>query len=138
MKMGLFDEIVSVIGKQLGGGQQNSIIEQAMAMINNPETGGLSGLVEKFRQGGLGDVVSSWVGTGANAPVSGDQISNVLGADKIQDIAAKLGFSGSQVSDGLAGILPQIIDKLTPEGSVPEGNSLAQSISGLAEKFLKG
>jgi len=136
--MGIFDEIVSVIGKQLGDGQNNSLIEQAMALINNPEMGGLSGLVDKFRQGGLGDMVSSWVGTGANEPVSADQISSVLGADKIQDIAANLGFSGSQVSDSLASILPQIIDKLTPEGSVPEGNSLAQSLSGLAEKFLKG
>lgn len=136
--MGLFDEVVSVIGKQLVGSQQNSLLEQAMAMINNPETGGLPGLIEKFQKGGLGDIVSSWVGTGANQSVSADQISATLGADQLQEIAGKLGVSENQVSGGLASLLPQMIDNLTPNGQVPEGNVLTQSISALAEKFLKG
>jgi uncharacterized protein YidB (DUF937 family) len=137
MKMGLFDEVVSIVGKQLGGGQQNSLMEQAMAMINNPEMGGLTGLIEKFQKGGLGEVVSSWVGTGANQPISADQIINALGADRIQEIAEKVGVSGNQVSDGLASLLPQMIDKLTPNGQIPEGNVLEKGLSALAEKFLK-
>lgn len=136
--MGLFDEVVSIVGKQLGGGQQSGLIEQAMAMINNPEMGGLAGLIAKFQKGGLGDVVSSWVGTGANQSVSADQIINALGADRVQEIAGKVGLSGNQVSDGLASLLPQIVDKLTPDGNIPEGNALEQGISSLAEKFLKG
>jgi uncharacterized protein YidB (DUF937 family) len=136
--MGLFDEVASIVGKQLGGGQQNSLIEQAMAMINNSEMGGLTGLIEKFQKGGLGEVVSSWVGTGANQPVSADQIINALGADRVQEIAEKVGLSGNQVSDGLASLLPQIIDKLTPNGQIPDGNVLGQGISALTEKFLKG
>jgi hypothetical protein len=78
------------------------------------------------------------VGRDAATKVSGDQISNALGADKVQDIAGKLGVSGNQVSDGLASLLPQIIDKLTPHGQVPEGNVLDRGISALADKFLKG
>jgi len=140
MKIGLFDEVVSIVGKQLGGGdgQQNNLIEQAMAMINNPAMGGLPGKIEKFQKGGLGEIVSSWVGTGANQPVSADQISAALGADRIQEMAGNAGVSGNQMSDALASLLPQMIDKLTPNGQVPEGNALTQGISALAEKFLKG
>lgn len=139
MKVGLFDEVVSIVGKQLGGdGQQNNLIEQAMAMINNPAMGGLPGLIEKFQKGGLGEIVSSWVGTGANQPVSADQISAALGADRIREMAGNAGVSGNQMSDALASLLPQMIDKLTPDGRVPEGNALTQGISALAEKFLKG
>lgn len=137
--MGLLDEVVSIVGKQFSGdSQQNNLLGQVMAMMNNPEMGGLQGLIEKFQKGGLGEVVSSWVGTGDNLPVSANQISTMLGADKIQEIAGKAGISGNQVSDGLASLLPQLIDKLTPNGQVPEGNSLEGSISALAEKFLKG
>lgn len=135
--MGLFDEVVSVVGK-LAGGQQNSLVEQAIAMINNPQIGGLSGLIEKFKTNGLGDVVSSWVSTGSNLPVSAEQINSALGAESIQDIAGKIGVSGDQVSSSLAGLLPQLIDKLTPDGKVPEGNALSASLTSLAQKFLQG
>src|SRR5512145_1846953 len=136
--MGLFDEVVSVVGKQLGGGQQNSLVEQAIAMINNPQIGGLSGLIEKFQKNGLGEIASSWVGTSSNLPVSADQISSALGADSIRDIAGKIGVSGDQVSSSLAGLLPQLIDQLTPDGKVPEGNALSASLTSLAQKFLQG
>lgn len=82
--------------------------------------------------------MSSWVGTGANQPVSADQISAALGADRIREMVGKAGVSGNQMSDALASLLPQMIDKLTPNGQVPEDNALTQGISALAEKFLKG
>ena len=135
--MGLFDEVVSVVGK-LAGGQQNSLVEQAIVMINNPQIGGLSGLIEKFKTNGLGEIVSSWVSTGSNLPVSAEQISSTLGADSIQDIAGKIGVSGDQVSSSLAGLLPQLIDQLTPDGKVPEGNVLSANLTSLAKKFLQG
>jgi len=86
----------------------------------------------------LGDIVSSWVGTGANASVSGEQITNTLGADKIKEIAGKLGISDDQVSGGLAVLLPHIIDKLTPDGKVSDGGVLEQGLSSLLQKFAKG
>lgn len=136
--MGLFDEIVSVVGKQLAGDQQNSLIEQAIAMINNPETGGVSGLMEKFQKNGLGEIVSSWIGTGSNLPISADQITNTLGIESIRDIAGKIGIPGDQVSDSLASLLPQLIDQLSPAGKLPEGNILGGTLATLAQKFLKG
>ena len=71
-------------------------------------------------------------------PVSPDQINNVLGTESITEIAGKVGVSRNQISEGLASILPQIIDKLTPDGKVPEGGMLENSLSALAGKFLKG
>jgi len=135
--MGLFDEVVSVVGK-LAGRQQNSLVEQAIAMINNPQIGGLSGLIEKFKTNGLGEVVSSWIGTGSNLPVTADQISSLLGADGLRDIASKAGVSPEQVSGHLADILPRLIDQLTPDGKLPEGNALRAGLASLAQKFLQG
>ena len=136
--MGLFDKIVSVLGdKAPDGSAQGGLFDQVTGLINDPEIGGLPGLISKFEKGGLGEIVSSWVGTGANAPVSGDQITNTLGIDKIRDIAGKLGMSDNQVSDALASLLPQIVDKLTPNGKVPDGDTLEQTLGSLLQKFTK-
>ena len=136
--MGLLDKIVSVLGdKAPDGSAQGGLFDQVTGLINDPEIGGLPGLISKFEKGGLGEIVSSWVGTGANAPISGDQITNTLGIDKIRDIAGKLGMSDGQVSDALASLLPQIVDKLTPNGKVPNGDTLEQTLGSLLQKFTK-
>jgi uncharacterized protein YidB (DUF937 family) len=132
--MGLLDGLMgSVLGKVLGGGQQgNGLMDMAMGLLNNPQSGGLSGLLEKFKASGLGEQAASWVGTGENAPVSGDQIQNALGGDFINQIAGKLGVDASQASAGLAQFLPTLIDKLTPNGAVPaDDDQLAQGLAGL-------
>ena len=107
-----------MVGGQLfGGASQGGLMEQVLGLINNPQTGGLGGLVEMFKSKGLGDAVSSWISTGENQPVSDDQITSALGSNTIQEISQKLGISGTDASNGLAALLPQIIDKLTPDGS---------------------
>jgi uncharacterized protein YidB (DUF937 family) len=136
--MGFLDKVVSVLGGGAPGSETGSgLFDQVVGLINNPNIGGLSGLISKFEQGGLGEVISSWVGTGANAPVTGDQIANTLGAEQIRAIAGKLGMTDEQVSSGLAALLPQVIDKLTPDGKVPDGDTLQQSLGGLLQTFLK-
>ncbi|MEO6022804.1 MAG: YidB family protein, partial [Burkholderiales bacterium] len=81
---------------------------------------------------GLADQAQSWVSTGQNMPVSGEQMHNVLGADMIQKIAAKLGIDPSQASEGMAHLLPNLIDKLTPNGAVPQsGSELEQGFARL-------
>jgi uncharacterized protein YidB (DUF937 family) len=134
--MGFLDEITKVVGSQLiGGASQGGLMEQVLGLVNNAETGGLSGLIEMFKSKGLGDVMSSWVGTGENQPVSGDQLASALGSNTIQEIAQKLGISGTDASSGLAALLPQVIDKLTPDGTVPEDGLLAQGLSILKQKL---
>jgi uncharacterized protein YidB (DUF937 family) len=136
--MGLFDEITKTMRTQiLGGASQGGLMEQVLGLINNPETGGLGGLIETFKSKGLSDVISSWIGTGQNQPVSGEQIANALGDDKIREIAQKLGLSGADASSGLAELLPQLIDKLTPDGTVPEDGLLEQGLAILKGKIMR-
>lgn len=137
--MGLLDKVASIVSDNISGSTENKgLLEQALNLINDPAIGGVSGLINKFQNGGLGEIISSWVGTGANQPISADQIINALGPDQIHKIADKLGVSDNQLSDGLASVLPQIIDKLTPDGKVPEGDILNQGISLLSKQFLNG
>jgi uncharacterized protein YidB (DUF937 family) len=135
--MGFLDEIVKAgASRLLGGSGQGGLMEQVLGLINNSETGGLTGLAETFKNKGLGDAMSSWIGTGENKPVSGEAIANTLGSDKIQEIASKLGISNAEASSGLAALLPQVIDKLTPDGKVPEGGLLEQGLNILKQKLL--
>lgn len=109
-------------GKQQQGGGLGALLPVVVGMLaNDSKLGGLGGLLEKFNQAGLGDMAKSWVGTGENAPVTGDQIGQVLGGDVLGDLASKLGMSHSDAAGSLAQMLPGIIDKLTPHGQAPAG-----------------
>jgi uncharacterized protein YidB (DUF937 family) len=128
--MGLLDGLLEgVAGKFLGGEGSNPLLGMVGNLLSGSQGGGLSGLIQSFKSKGLGDIVSSWVGTGENLPISGQQIQEVLGSGQIQQMAEKLGTSREEVSGGLAGLLPQIIDKLTPDGSVPESGLLEKALS---------
>lgn len=128
--MGILDAVLGVIkgqaGNAAGAGSDNGILDAVIGMINDPQAGGLTGLVEKISQGGLAEQVASWVSTGNNLPISAEQIQSALGSPLIQDLAAKLGINTADVAGSLASMLPQIIDKLTPDGQVPQDNSLLE------------
>ena len=131
--MGFLDGIAKgVLDKISGGGAQNPLIETVMGLISNPETGGLQGMLETFKSKGLGEIISSWIGTGENQAISKDQILEALGKDQIQKMAEKVGISQEEASGGLASLLPEIIDKLTPNGKLPEGG-----LSDLVTKMMK-
>jgi uncharacterized protein YidB (DUF937 family) len=109
--MGFLD---GVIGGFVGG-EMATVVNRLIA-----EQGGLSGLVSKFEQGGLGSTVQSWIGTGPNAAVSGEQIHNALGSDLMQQLAAKTGLSPQELAQKLSQVLPEVVDKLTPGGTIPK------------------
>jgi uncharacterized protein YidB (DUF937 family) len=130
--MGLFDSVVGALaGGQSGNGSQ--LLDVVMQLINS-QPGGLGGLVQRFQQGGLGEIVNSWVSTGQNLPVSPEQLQSVLGGGQLQDIAAHLGMSPEQATGGLADLLPQMVDKLTPNGRLPEGGDLLTQGLGMLQK----
>jgi uncharacterized protein YidB (DUF937 family) len=135
--MGLFDSVVGALaGGQSGNG--NQLLDVVMQLINS-QPGGLAGLVQSFQQGGLGEIVNSWVSTGQNLPVSAEQLQSVLGGGQLQDIAAQLGMSPEQATGGLADLLPQVVDNLTPTGQLPEGGDLlAQGLDMLKKGGLFG
>ncbi len=135
--MGLLDQLKEGLAAKLGGkGGLNDMVEHAMNLVNNPATGGLNGLIETFKSKGLGDIMSSWISTGKNLPISADQIKQALGSDKIQQIAEKVGVSKDAALQNLSQLLPQIIDKLTPDGKLPEADKLGETLSMLKKKFL--
>lgn len=138
--MGLLDGLAGqVLGGLLGGGQGgqgNQLLQLALALIQNQQ-GGLGGLLQQFQRAGMGDQAASWVSTGENMPISGDQLSQALGGGAIGNIASQLGLSQEQTSGALASVLPQLIDQLTPEGKVTEGDALQQALGGLAGKLFR-
>ena len=118
--MSLFDSVLSAVSNHVE--QQGGIAKVLSGLLaNNGELGGLNGLVDKFNQAGMGEVVSSWIGTGANQPISGDQLSQVLGGDMLGKVAGQLGMDPAQLSGQLSAMLPGLVDQLTPNGAIPQG-----------------
>ena len=153
--MGLLESMLgSVLGGQQRAGEASGGLGSLISMVaNNPQLmqavtamlsndggqGGLGGLIAKFQQAGLGDVVGSWVGGGQNQPVSGEQLTDVLGADTMAGLAEKLGVSQDDAAAQLSDILPGLVDKLTPQGQAPasglgNGGDLIGMLAGLLQK----
>ncbi len=132
----------SILGSVLGGQQQqaqNPLLSIAMSLLaNNGQQGGLQGLMGAFNQAGLGPVLQSWIGSGQNMPISGDQLQQVLGSGALGDIARQLGMSQGDASNQLSALLPELVDKLTPQGQAPQGGlGNANDIMGLLGQLMK-
>ena len=136
--MGFFNEVAGGLLKQVFSSQDNQsgMLESIMGFLKSSESGGAEGLLNTFNENGRGDVMSSWIGKGENLPISPEQIQQVLGSDQVQQIAEKLGISTDEASSGLAEMLPKIVDKLTPEGSLPTQDLLHQGLGMIAEKLF--
>jgi uncharacterized protein YidB (DUF937 family) len=135
--MGLLDGLLENV---LGTGaqqSQGSMMQVALQVLQ--QNGGLPGIISKFENGGMAAHVGSWVGTGANMPINGSQLQEILGSGSIGEIAQKLGLSHADASSGLAQVLPQVISKLTPDGQVPADHAdlLAQARA-MMEKMHPG
>ncbi len=133
--MGLLDSVMGALG---GAGGNNAMLDVVMQMLSNKGgNGGLAGLVQAFQQNGLGEQMNSWISTGQNLPISPDQIKAALGSGQLGQIAGQLGMNESQAAGGLADLLPQVIDKLTPNGQLPQGDDLmAQGLELLKGKLF--
>ena len=113
--MGLLDGIAGqVLGKMMG--DKGGMAQIALDMFN--QHGGIGGVLDKFKEGGLAEQAASWVGKGENLPVSADQISSVLGSGAIAEMAAKFGIDPATLSAQIAEHLPTVVDKMTPNGAV--------------------
>ena len=120
-------DILNTIQSALGGGKKKDDLKSTdMSLLGGQ--GGLQNLVGQFTSKGLGDVVGSWVSTGKNLPVTGDQLQNVLGKDTIGNLASKLGMDKGALTSQLSNLLPDVVDKLTPDGKVPEGDIMSKGM----------
>jgi len=136
--MGLLDKL---LGGQAGGLAEMAMknpqaISAVLSLLSSKDasvggTGGLAGLVQSFQSKGMGDMISSWISTGPNPPVTAGQISEVLGHDTLTQFAQKAGVSHGEAGGLLANLLPAVIDHLTPQGNVPDANTLESALGGL-------
>jgi uncharacterized protein YidB (DUF937 family) len=117
---------LGALGELLGGGQgqgsQADLLKLVLGLLaGNGQGGGLAGLVQSFQQAGLGDQISSWIGSGQNLPVSGEQLGQVFGSEQMSQMAERMGLSTGDLGAQLSQLLPQAVDKLTPGGQMPDG-----------------
>ncbi|MFZ3088258.1 MAG: YidB family protein [Methylotenera sp.] len=117
--MGLFDSVAGAVLSKLGG-DKGTMVQVAMDLFN--QNGGLAGVLEKFKTGGFAEQADSWVSKGENLSISAEQITQVLGSNTITNIADKLGMDPDEISTKIAEYLPQVIDKMTPDGEVNAGS----------------
>ncbi|HUM07116.1 MAG TPA: YidB family protein [Terriglobales bacterium] len=134
--MGFLDNLESQAVTSLLGNSSNPLATNILQMIQN-QPGGLQGLVQSFHDKGLGGVVSSWVSTGQNLPISADQIHQVLGSDTVKQLAASAGISPDLAGSSVAQLLPTIVDKLTPNGEVGDHSSVMDMVGGLLQSFTQ-
>jgi len=109
--MGMFD---GLLGGIVGAGMVsvvNSVLEKH---------GGVQGVVNEFERNGLGTTVRSWVSTGPNQPVSPEDVQRALGPELLQQLSQKSGVPVQDLSRKLAEVLPQAVDKMTPDGAIPK------------------
>lgn len=124
------------LGNLAGGGQNANLIGAIAGLVGSRDIGGLSGLAQLFQQRGYGDTVNSWVSPGENQPISPQALQNVLGEERVQQVAERAGVSREEASRGLADLLPQLVDRLTPDGQMPDNNSSMDLLSQLAGRFM--
>jgi uncharacterized protein YidB (DUF937 family) len=131
--MGLFDSLAKqALGGIMGGNQQGDMLS---GLLN--QAGGLDGLKDRFQQVGLGEVFASWVSTGANQPVQPSQLEGALGSDAIQNLASKVGFDVKNLLPLLSQFLPQVIDQLTPNGSIDETHPSSEKLQSVLSSVMK-
>jgi uncharacterized protein YidB (DUF937 family) len=130
--MGLLDSILGSISNS-NSGSGNPLLDAVMRLVNDPAHGGLPGLVQSFQQRGLGGLVDSWVSTGQNLPISPDQLSHGLGRDKLGSLAQSLGMDQGELSSKLSELLPNVVDKLTPNGHVPDSGDLGSLLASVTK-----
>lgn len=128
--MGLLDQLNGALNEK-------GSVDYLAIMQWVEQQGGISGLLEKFRQSGLTDVVQSWIGSGQNFPISSDQVQQVLSSNVLQQLATKLGIDSQMASGIVAQFLPEIVNKLSPDGLEPNNTDIISTgLSMLKNKFF--
>ncbi len=135
--MGLLDQLGQAAAGMMGGGNdQNPLMQAVVGLLGQQSAvGGLGGLIQAFQKNGLGEIVNSWVSTGKNLPISPEQIQQGLGNDLLKQLASQVGLSPEATGGQLANLLPGLVDKLTPEGKLPDTTLIEQGLNLLRGKL---
>ena len=129
--MSMFDLIINESSEKFNLGDKAGILLTSLLnLITDQSQGGFAGFLNRFRQVGLGDVVDSWIGRGANTPLSGEQVESALGTETTDEMARQAGVDASVARAALGRMIPAVVDQLTPDGAIPTENDLLSRIGG--------
>src|SRR5687768_15970278 len=117
----MFETIINEAREKFSlGDKAGTLLVSLLGLLANPENGGLSGFIERFRDAGLGDRADSWISTADNAPVSDEEIESALGAETIEAVAAQSEVDNATAAAALGFMTPRVVDALTPDGAIPD------------------
>ena len=120
--MGLLDSVIGALSGVTRGSGRGDMLGSVLRLLADDGGGpGVNDIIERFEQHGRFDIVSSWIARGENLPISADELHTVLGTETLDGIAGQLGLSRRVTAERLSQMLPYVLDKLTPNGRVPEG-----------------
>lgn len=130
--MSLFDSIIGSVGEKFGlsSDKTGSLLTALLGLISDPQNGGFTGFVDRFKTAGLGDKISSWISSGENTEISNEEVESALGTDTLNSVAENAGVDKETATSALGFMMPQVVDKLTPDGEIPDESSLLSKLSG--------
>jgi uncharacterized protein YidB (DUF937 family) len=129
--MGILDEVTAKLGGQHG--QEGGIASLQKLFSSN---GGLQGMTSKLTNSGLGHQVQSWIGTGENQPVSGQQVQQAMDQNDVHQMAKNAGMSDKETCDQVAKAMPEMVNQATPQGQIPQQDPFAKGMDSI-KKMLK-
>jgi uncharacterized protein YidB (DUF937 family) len=132
--MGLLDGILGSLMGSLNQNQSSNLLSSVSSLLQG--AGGIEGLLGKFSGHGLGDLVKGWISTGPNPPATAQHVEQVFGAEKLSQIAAQVGIPVGDISGHIAQLLPQLVDKLTPNGQLPAAHEAQSGLASLLQGGL--
>lgn len=132
----MFDSIIKEVQEKFNlGDKAASLLSSLLGLIANPASGGFGGFIGRFKEAGLGDLVESWITTGDNTPISNNQLESALGKDTIKEVAEQAGIDKTKATSALGFMTPRVVDELTPDGEIPDEESLLSRVRGFLSDF---
>jgi uncharacterized protein YidB (DUF937 family) len=122
-------------GSSGAGGGIADVLGQVLGGSSRGAAGGLGGLLEQLQRTGFGEQADSWVSRGANKPISPDAMTQVFGHEGLEQISRQAGISPEEASRGLSALLPEVVDRMTPDGTVPDADALAKSVDDFVRRL---
>jgi uncharacterized protein YidB (DUF937 family) len=132
MRVGLFDEFAKQVAQSAQSFADGTTPELAQGFLDLlQERGGLDGLIRRFQEEGLGDVIASWISTGTNQPITPEQLARVLDPEQLRELSRQAGVALTRLPEALAALVPTLVDRLTPDGEIPGPYQLLRMVMGL-------
>jgi uncharacterized protein YidB (DUF937 family) len=127
----MFSSIIDGVNEKFDlGDKAGALISAILALMTDSENGGLAGFINRFREVGLGDLADSWVSSGANTPVSYEQLESALGEDTLRGISEQVGTDYETTVKASEYVIPHLVDDLTPDGEIPFEDDLLSRVGG--------